>query len=196
MNKQRKILIGVLCSGLGALLIDRIVIGPPQTASASAIDVSLDPLASSQASPIEAQMLTVPVETNQADVQTLPNYQRFHVRLKALRDSTTLDRNNEALPSRADDPFALPDAWQPAVAQQPAPEPAPSRAQPDQAFLARHQLDATLTTHGEQRAVIGNRLLKLGDRLDGYRIVQIHPRWVLWESIDGQRPLVMEVKGP
>jgi len=204
MTKQRKVLAGIMCAGLGLLALDRLVLAPPQTASA---DVTDDTAASVAGPGLAGSVLdgsspdAAPDNTSDnseaGNVQTLPSFTGLNQRLASTRPAQAA----QSEPGDAsNDPFALPERWAPERPDPPRPQPQPQTTQDsealeaDRAFVESHTLEAVLDAGGTQHAVVDRRLLKLGDELGGYRLVRINARWVLWESVDGSRAVIMRLE--
>lgn len=207
MTKQRKMLVGVLCVGLGALALDRLVLAPPDSASADqAQPAPTDADAAGPTGALLSRQANEPEQQQNNDTASLPSYASLTERLVAYQSAQTAQAqqaNDTPTPDAAQDPsdpFAVPNDWAPRAPRPSAPTPAQTRdaaGQAGQAFLARHRLAATLNDAGKQRAVVDGRLMMIGDELDGYKLIQINPRWVIWESLDGKHAVVMHTeRGP
>ena len=191
MTKQRKLLIGVLCFGVFGLVVDRFLLAPPESASA---DDSSEVQADADVADAPGLGIAAPetVEEPQREASSLPSYASLTERLLALQSSQLAQ--TPPAEQGGDDPFALPKDWSAKPAMQQTPDQAPGGDATDQAFLAKNRLVATLNDRGKQRAVVGDNLMKIGDKLDGYTLIQIAPRRVIWQSRDGQRAVVMDAK--
>lgn len=197
MTKQRKVLAGIMCAGLGLLALDRLVLAPPQTASA---DVAAHSAASGTEPGLTGSVLNdqAPAEGPEADsAPTLPSFTALNQRLASAHPAQPAQAEPDV---SSHDPFALPEQWAPETPAAPDPQPQPQAAEDaealeaDRAFAASHTLEAVLDAGGTQHAVVDRRLLKLGDELSGYRLVRINARWVLWESVEGNRAVIMRLE--
>lgn len=207
MTKQRKLLVGVLCAGLGALTLDRLVLAPPESASADqAQPVAADASPAAPSGTLLNRQDDAPDADGEQDASALPSYASLTERLLALQSAQTvqvqqtvglLEPDAEQSLQGPADPFAVPEDWAPQAQQHSAPPPAQTQdaaGKAEQAFLARHRLAATLNDAGRQRAVVDGKLMTIGDELDGYKLIRINPRWVIWESLDGKHAAVMHTE--
>lgn len=191
LTKQRKMLIGILGTGILGLVVDRFVLAPPEMASADFIGA--EDLTADEKS-VDRLLSEKPEE--RIDRQALPSFESLTERLIAVQSRQVRQTSQSEI---GHDPFAVPEDWQPASAPEPVSEgefeleDMDSGQNQDQQFLAQHRLDSTFRTAKQFRAVVDRKTLSLGDTLAGYRLVQINSRWVLWQSIDGDRPVVMHL---
>jgi len=94
------------------------------------------------------------------------------------------------------DPFRLPENWRPDAGQ---PEPLIGGQKKDTAaadFLRKHRLDGTFRSQEQQRAVIDGYAMRLDEVLEGYKLVEIAERWVVWRSVETGQPVVMKAPEP
>lgn len=195
MNKQRKILVGVLATGLIGLVLDRLVLAPPDEASAELVDMqeiaALEDESDSDSSALPALDIAGSTEAPNEQGESsgvLPTYASLTQRLvdvQATRHAT--DPSDQ----KAHDPFTLPGHWLPKSAEEPAPEPAAAVTRGDDVFLGKHRLDGTFRHGEQQRAVVNGLAMSVGDVVAGYRLIRVSSRWVQWEPVDGGRVLTM-----
>jgi hypothetical protein len=194
LTRKRKIMIGTLAVGLTALAVDRLVIGPPNTAQAAGPLVTDSPASDTAPVPAEASEPNER-ERNEADAsgQVLPRYAELSERLRSLANTS------QARPDEATDLFAQPDAWAPAepVAAQAAQPTGP--IQDPATFLATHRLvEIADTGRDGVVAIIGSRKLKVGDTLEGFILRGFIQNTragnaAVWESIKTGQLIRMQV---
>ena len=206
MTKQRKMLIGVLCLGLGGLAVDRFVLGAPESASASDEVVTIQgPQAPPALQPL-AELAPEPETTGEAP-KALPSYASLTQRLIEAKaqagDPTPTDQ--EA------DPFALPEQWRAAKQR-------PTKQEPVNPTAREHAISRLIKLDGTVRSEIDDKeeLLAVisGGGLDGrafrleqvirvpnanglhdqYQLIEIGSRYVVWGALDGGDRIRMEVE--
>lgn len=206
MTKQRKMLIGVLCLGLGGLAVDRFVIGTPETAAAE------DEIVTIQAPP-DFEPLADPAsvlgETDDSDgpAKALPSYATLTQRLMNAQANA-----GEQTPAERDgDPFALPQQWQ-AVKREILDQEDIEQPKKQHAITSMIKLDGTVRTEIDEKdellAVITgggldgrafrlNQILRVPDgkgKFDHYKLVEIGTRYVIWQDLNGEDRITMQVE--
>jgi hypothetical protein len=209
MNKQRKILVGVLCTGVLGLVVDRMFLVGPESAEADDSDVIEQAAAPPTiASPAGSQpALAVAVGTQATD--TLPSYASLTERLVKAQQQTSETES----PERAD-PFALPDQWQ---AQRSTPLPLqqePEDTASGQRLTVVFKLDGTVRSLSkvdgkeELMAVItggglDSRAIRVGQGVrvadeagmeQSYVLVEVGPRYVVWTNKATDERIEMRVE--
>lgn len=107
MTKQRKILIVTAGLGLGGLVLDRLVLGPPESASADQA-----PAAAEQAAPPALQPEQKVQPGEKPDQPALPSFASLTERL--------IQTSQQAPQTENSDPFQLPAGWQTTALSDPA----------------------------------------------------------------------------
>lgn len=204
MNKQRKMLIGVLCLGLGGLAVDRLLLSAPDSAVAEQEDV-----VDLATPPIDANLADAALQgqdpRSAIDADALPSYASLTERLVLAQQQQT-----EAPVSGRDDPFAVPKQWQ---AQQPETLVKAQEGSPKQHRIASFfKLDGTVRSlnNGKEEllAVIsGGGLdgvaIRVKQRIrvpnsDGppeeYELVEVGSRYVVWYAIGTDERIRMNVE--
>jgi hypothetical protein len=166
LNARQKAGMVVLALGVAALVVDRAFV-LPRSAPASERRVS-------------------------SDYRAVPTIGRQGMAPAPPAESTTLTvaRKLEAAWSDKDlsleaprDLFSLPGSW----SRDPEPEIVDhSLGRAGASFVATYKLEAIIVDEEGKRASIDDRLLRLGDRLDGYELVVIDSESVVFER-DGER---------
>jgi len=164
LNKRQKMSVGVLAIGLVALLVDRMYV-LPQSAPAG------------QAAP--ADEYTVTATADRAAVPP-PVSAPADLTVAAKLDAAWSDNNPHSDEPR--DLFSLPSSWPTTRRSQETPRPTVTAGS---AFAARHRLEAITVDPQGKRALIDDKLLRLGETLEGFRLVAIDTESVAFER-DGQ----------
>ena len=173
LSKERKIFVGLLTLALGAVFIDRIVIGSGVTG------------------PQQVEAGTVPAESASGDRPTVVSFDEALSAPPSSRGPSIGERFLKAVqaqgPAQADmrDAFAPSKAW--------ANELGLVQGETDQQpFEDRHRLVAVIVVNGERYVIIDDQTLGLGHTLDGYTLVDVNERTAVLES-NGHR---VELKIP
>ncbi len=202
MTKQRKLLLVVAGLGLGGLAVDKLLLGPPESAKADVKAVAQQAPAPVQQPPTD-QPGDGPSEGEQ---KALPSYATLTERLIETADRTA--------PRQTGDPFAMPADWAPVITNTPG---RPEQARDNEwsrRLLAQYKFygTTTLEVEGEevQLAVIrkgkmGQQFGQLGHMIrvetgkktqrgepeyEMYQLVKIDPRKVVWRSIENTEQTV------
>ncbi|MFP4144453.1 MAG: hypothetical protein ACLFV3_04860 [Phycisphaeraceae bacterium] len=182
LTRERKILLAVLSLGLGALMLDRVVLNAgasgPKSATASG---------ASYAVPEEAETPAEP--SPKVDTAATP---------AADASAPALARRlAEVASQERADPTRTRDAFNPAAPWNAAPE----AQRPDPAeealrqFAGRHRLTAVMPGGEDPVAVVDGQLLRPGEKLDGLRLVAIAPGSATFERDGGQVRLELYPEG-
>lgn len=164
LSKERKIFVGVLLLALGALFVDRVVIGSdvtePQRASAGQASAP----ARTGEPPAAASVANTP--------QSPPQGPSIADRLREVtqaRGSARGDVRDALAPSKAwADELGL--GQSDTTVQQEIP------------FQDRHHLVAAVVIDGDRYVIIDDQTLGLGNTLDGYTLVDVNERTAVLES--------------
>ena len=213
MTKQRKMLIGVLCLGLGGLAVDRFVLGAPESASADDEALVIEsptptPPAIQPATPaVPGVVPGVATDDVDNDAATLPSYESLTERLIKAQDLL----GDGALAPEDADPFRVPEQWQ-AAKSVPQAEPEPDTTPSGQRLKAVLKLDGTVRSviqgKEELMAVIsgGNytgHAIRIGqkvripignDMYEEYQLIEVGARYVVWRSTQTQQKIEMRVE--
>lgn len=190
MNKQRKLLIGVLCLGLGGLVVDRFVLGSPESASADEEVITVELPQASKPTPEQAAASASPGEP----VKALPSYASLTQRLVEAQqqagESPQIEPNS--------DPFAMPLQWRVEEAR-PINQDAIDRTAKTHRISSLFKLDGTVSTSidgkEEMLAVISGggldgRAIRIGQKVrvangngsyDIYKLIRVGSRFVVWQ---------------
>jgi len=168
LSKRQKPAVAVLAILLLALAVDRVLLdggNVPAGASASSTQAQAEPIADAE---------------DPAEINSEPPTIRLAQKLEALWSQKGLDT------SQARDVFSLPASWLTDV--RPA-TPVDGPAQEQDAatvFAANHQLRGVLATDQARCVTVDDRVLRLGDELDGFKLVAIEEDSVTFEA-DGRQ---------
>jgi hypothetical protein len=169
LGKRQKALIGVFALGLAALAVDRVFLRPQGGAGkASGVErATVNPTARDPTvtSPDEAQRPTV---------------------------AQRLDRlwsNPEANDVGVRDPFSLEGSWLAGSQEDPAAVPSPLTQ-----FAKTHPLAAVVMDGRQSYAVVNDRVLKLGDRIDGFVLTSVGPKSAIFDYQGQQVILELAIK--
>jgi len=158
LAKRQKALIAVFLLGLVGLVVDRVFLRPqggPDSASADSSDshaVPLSPAQDAPSAPAEAQGPGVAERLQRAWPDREPNA------------------------AEARDPFSLAGSWLrgAGTGSSAAPDPA-------QAFAGTHPLVAVVVDGRQSYALVNDRVLKLGEQIDGFTLVSVGPKSAVFE---------------
>lgn len=171
LTRQQKVLVTILALGVGAMLIDRLVLSSgatgPSPAAAHAVrsaatgagDVSLIDEAQALAALIAA-------DRNDDDVaDRLAEYARQHgLDVSSMRDG-----------------FEPSPTWvAPAAAAQTGPDRPAAMPQDHERFVRSHKLVAVMGSGPGAVAVIDGRALRVGQIIDGYRLIEVRERTAIF----------------
>ena len=164
LNGRQKVGVAVLAVGLGALAVDRVFV-LPQNAPASEKKGFVD-VYTATSSP--GAVAATPATSARVTVAE---------RLEAVWSDKRLTFEAPR------DLFSLPNSWR--RASGPA---TPDRSTVGAAgrFSAAHSLEAIIIDAYGDRALIDDKLVRLGERLDGYALVSVEKEFVVFEG-NGER---------
>lgn len=204
MNKQRKMLIGVLLLGVGGLGVDRFVIGTPDAAAAD--DTATVEAVVPGIEPIVIDEPTTQVGEEQA--KALPSYASLTERLVQAQEQQALSHDG----NEREDPFALPEQWQSdKIKPRISTGDTPASAQGVQ-INSLFKLDGTVRSlidgKEELLAVISGggldgRAIRVGQKIripndrgasEEYVLVEVGSRYVIWKSLSSGQRIEMKVE--
>lgn len=172
LTKGQKKLAGVIALGGVALLVDRFVLSGPAPADAAQAESLLvekgDPVAKAAAS------------------ATRPSGRGWGAQEVGSRVSGSYERNGR--PVAKGDPFHLPVVVVPSAV---AHSPAGNVERPGIAFARTHQLKAIMASGGGGSALLNDRLVRVGDIIADWRVVEISTSCVLFEKGSERVKLVL-----
>ncbi|MEM6504543.1 MAG: hypothetical protein AAF711_03660 [Planctomycetota bacterium] len=200
MTKQRKVLLGIIAAGLVALLVDRFVIGLPDSAEAAMQDISFETQELGPAAEDE------PVaEIPALDAEVLPSYAGLTERL--IEAQSTMEQDTAG----REDPFALPEQWRTDKTKPLIDQETPVDTS-DQEITRIFKLDGTVRSlideKEEMLAVISGggldgRAIRIGQKIrvptdNGppveFKLVEVGSRYVIWKSERTGNRIVMQVE--
>lgn len=164
LSKRQKSGLAVLAILLLALVVDRALLGGgnvPAGASASSTQAQAEPIADAED----------PAETN-SEPPTIGLAQK----LEALWSQKGLDA------SQARDVFSLPASWLTDIRPSTPVDGPPPEQDAVTVFAANHQLRGVLATDQARCVTVDDRVLRLGDGLDGFKLVAIEEDSVTFEA--------------
>ncbi len=157
-TRRQYVLMSVLAAGLAALVVDVLFLRdgdlPPQKAQAETAG--------------DAEKLVPAAPQASADA---PRY----ALARKVRD---LAAAQPAASEAAGDPFQPSDDWMAELRKKPV-ELDPGQAIA-QGFLERHRLSSVLCLPTQSTAIVDQQILKVGDGLDGFRLISIKPTSVIF----------------
>ncbi|MHC4518138.1 MAG: hypothetical protein ACYTAS_06090 [Planctomycetota bacterium] len=162
LNGRQKAGVAVLAVGIAALAIDRVFVLPksaPASEPGAFVDSYTAPAPEGETAPAASRAQTVARRLDAA-------WSDKNLRLEAPRNL-----------------FALPESWDRNSASGNAARP---RRTATASFAAAHTLEAIIIDAEGQRALIDDRLVRLGESLDGYELVGVNKESVIFER-DGER---------
>ncbi len=167
LTKQRKIGLITLALSLVGVVVDRVFM-LPQSATAKQ---------TSSTGQTTQVVLALDTSTGIDSNSVTPN-EELAERLKALWTDREFD------PAMTKDVFSLPESWgvdpnAPSDTQNTAPKPDPAAK-----FAETHKLNAIVVNSQGSRIMIDTRFLKIGEELDGFRLVKIDEDSVSFEAED------------
>ncbi|XAL98861.1 hypothetical protein OT109_14880 [Phycisphaeraceae bacterium D3-23] len=193
MTKQRKLLIGVLVLGVGAVVIDRAVLGGPEEANASDAALTDGDTTAPGAAAIEPVAATdVPAEQAAPAGRGPIDLSDFARRLEGMPRVTdgTLGR---------EDVFVAPVGWQPQLIEEAAEETEPVVADGSlgRAFQGDHTHDGVIKIGETLYALVDGAKVTENQILDGFILIRFNTRQSLWEStLTGEFVLLPEKVSP
>ena len=206
MNKQRKMLIGVLCVGLGGLAVDRFVIGSPESAAAD--DQADEEIVQAPPAPELVVEEEPAPQTNGEPSKALPSYASLTERLIVAQgqQATAVE------PQDRHDPFALPEQWHSDKSRAPTQTGQGGGSKQHVHITGLFKLDGTVRSlidgREEMLAVISGggldgRAIRVGQKVrvpyrdgtfDEYVLVEVGSRYVIWKSLGTGERIKMQVE--
>lgn len=172
MTRQRKWLLGVLGVGVAAVVVDRALLGGPDSVNAS-----------DEGPAVEAPVTDggiVPAEETAAPVAASAS---------GPIDLSEFARRLEAMPEAATGSLGRADAFEPPADWLTEPDEIGSVAAPEQptselsrAFSASHILNATIHDDGAAIAVLDGKLVSVGEVVDGFTLRRVSNRMTVWQA--------------
>lgn len=177
ITKKQKMLIGTIVAGLGALAVDKLVLGPPDSASAGqaqAVSPTAKKPAAQAAAPntlgtavLGGGATPAPGGQQQSDQPDLPSFASLTQRMAKLQSS------GPAQPVQTGDPFALPEDWQEkkpeSVDKAAVVEPKQAYRQGPKLLLEQFTLNSTYRSSVDNEvkafAVVNGRVLAVGQSI-------------------------------
>ena len=151
LSKERKVLLGLLGSAGLILVVDQVLLGPPQNAQAES--VALPPPAVTTSSPAPQAAQPKPTQGDAKGAQAIGDW---NDRLQAtLKDGTE----------------SVPNPFQPGSSSTAL----PGTLSP-QAFQREHKLSAVLTSGEVSVAMVNGRAIRIGEEVSGYRLLRVDAR--------------------
>lgn len=167
------ILIAVLGVAAVVMFVDRVIIGSDVTAPAESSagvvdsfalnDQPLIPVAASPLGDVSGHGVSPSVTLAQ--------------RLRGLGVQGSTDD-----PSRIKDAFSPGPGWAPLDSDKVGPTDNIDRLKAAQNFQKQHVLDAVMINGNQHYAVVGGRVIHVGESLDGYHLEQVHARAVVFQA--------------
>lgn len=157
MDRKRMIYIGLAVMSGGGLLIDRLFLSEPESASAEMTNSSL-----LQQKRLAAQnkLKTNPDTKTDPSLAWLNKLDESQYPRNVFTPSTAMLAHYKQLEQASEDQKA----------KQRGPQPGSPEA-----FRAEHKLQCTSIGKGAALAIINGKMLRVGDKIDGYRIKSIKP---------------------
>ncbi|MHC4293953.1 MAG: hypothetical protein ACYSTL_00035 [Planctomycetota bacterium] len=178
LGKRHKLWIAVLVLALGALIVDRALLGTggssPEKAIAAPVGTLVKP-------PVESppQLPNVSSEVP----REVPAKQTVTEKLEGVGTSRQFD------PAVVRKGFCLSEDW---LAEYRSRAPGESHLTPAQRFTRSHELAAVMVSGNSARAVIDDKCLRVGEMLDGFKLVWINEDSVIFEV--GTEHVVLKLK--
>lgn len=178
MTHERKVLAAVLGLGLTALAVDRLMLGGASNPAAA--DAGIPVEAAAYAVPTAG----VPAERLPAIETNLDQSIAHRLRDLAVRRGFTADHVREA--------FVPAESW---VPRTPADDEVETSVTPavdvGAGFKAAHTLSAIMGSGPTAVAIVDDRPIRIGDRIDGHVLVGVEARSAMFESPAGSVELTL-----
>lgn len=181
LTRQQKVLLGVLGVGAGALAVDRFWLSESQSGpqSASAEVVTMSETRASSTRELDAWL---------ADADdTLVTF-TFIDRLDALVEARATGASRR-------DAFTPPTGWLDEQGTDAGGSDAEQQSVAQQ-FRAAHRLDAVMMDHQGGVAVIDGRAVRVGQHLDGYKLVEVQQKQVLFDAPVDNLRVALPLRAP
>ncbi|MEQ9096135.1 MAG: hypothetical protein RIE32_07720 [Phycisphaerales bacterium] len=162
LNKERKVLLGLLGSAGLILAIDQLLLSPPSGAQASNANPTVPTPADSV--PASSSDTSTPVSTGTGLSEQAARQwnEKLHAALDEHEVTPDLDPFTEVVHS-ADD----------------AGEAGPMSVE---AFLSQHQLSLVLLSGDTSVAMVNGKPVRLGEEIEGYRLIRVDSRSAVFQS--------------
>ena len=160
LTKERKVYLGILAVGLVALVADRVFLGgggvPPSSAEAAATPLVIGPIAQ------------LPQARAPGTASAWPKQPNVSIADRLAAVATTEGINT----SEVKDAFGPSAAW---LAQLRPSADRPSGLPLDlaEAFCQRHRLTAVMVQGGGGKAIVDDKCLAVGEKIDGFALVAV-----------------------
>jgi hypothetical protein len=163
---SRKVCLAILALVVVGFLVDRLVLDSgatlPREAAASAKPAAVAPAPAPAAGAAEA----------------VAGYPAVTDRLGAIAEARGLD------PASVRDAFVPPEPWLSELTAPPPPPPPPVKAEPARDFARGHRLTSVLLAGEGGSAVVDGRFLRLGQEIDGHKLVRLTADAAFFQSGD------------
>jgi hypothetical protein len=176
LTTSRKACLALLCLAMTALAVDRLILSPGQAGPAHAQAVSAGPGAPSSPQPVPASA---------AAPAAFKSVKSVSARLAELARREDLD------PAQIPDAFAPPKSWTIQSAAAPA-----GGAGAKTSFAQTHSLTAVTLAAGRTHAMVSGRMMAVGEKLDGFRLVDISRYSVVFEPVEGGQRVELQLETP
>lgn len=170
LSRERKVIIGILGVALAGLAADRLffssgLTGPAEASAAAgefAVDASLDALVEE----IDAEPASAPERTESLTATLSGRFEKY-----ARQDSADV--------TGLSDVFRPSDSW---LGTSEAPGGAARTITAADEFGMRHTLSAIMMSRSNPGAVVNRQLITVGKELDGFTLVAVNERSVVFEA--------------
>jgi len=181
LSKKRKIYVGLLALAAIGLIVDRMVLAPSEMAPAESV-ASPMPSRSEDSAPKAPALLQAARQTGarQASGPSLAE------RLQALAEARDLELANVKNAFRTAEPWGVE-----------LRTPKPAVIQDDTAriekFCRDHRLMAVMVASDGGRAIVDGKSYRIGQQLDGFRLISVTERTAVWASGTRRATLTLPV---
>lgn len=172
LNKERKVLLGLLGSAGVILVADQVLLGPPQGASASQTTPAVQPPPAPAAENNDAgdsPSAALPLSRESSELVETWNAR--------LSEATT----EGLLEADLADPFAAVEQY----------EPEPTGLMAPLAFQQQHKLSSVMTGGDIGVAMINGKPVRIGQTIEGYRLISVDDRSAVFRAGDQTVRLVL-----
>ena len=175
LTKQRIVLLGLLGLAGVAFAVDYLILPAPAAAPKPAAASSPLPARPIGPGAPAARPASAPPAATAAPASTLAD------RLRRAGEGLDMD------PMNLKDAFVPPESWlaRPQTPAGPAAAPAAPVADSADQFVHEHKLTSVLIDSDGGIAIVNDKVLRVGQEIDGYRLVRLAPGTALFTSGDG-----------
>jgi len=179
LTKERKVLLGLLGSAGLILVVDQLLLGPPQNASANSAEAPM-PASPTPAAPTQP----TPASTNDLDQsqhlndKTAPKVAQWNDRLEQIVVAS------EQSPDDID-PFSM----------RPRVRDTPTDIVDPETFEVRYVLSAVMTSEEGGIAMVNGKSVRVGQEIAGYRLMRVDARSAEFHAGDRVAVLKLPVRG-